>query len=530
MMNLRSYQNEAVDAVIANWRDGNRRTLLNMATGTGKTICFSSVISRSLSPGDKALVLAHRGELLSQARDKIMSSCNLDCALEKAESHAYDSLSPVVVGSVQSLCNQRRLAYYPQDHFKVIVVDEAHHTLSPSYMTILEHFNKANVLGVTATPDRTDKKNLGQFYDSMAYEYPLAKAVSDGWLCPIKAQMIPLELDISSVAITNGDYSAGDLGNALEPYLNRIAAEMKTHCQGRKTVVFLPLVSTSQRFCSLLNEMGMKAVEVNGKSEDRDEILKAFEAGEYDILCNSMLLTEGWDCPAVDCIVCLRPTRSRSLYQQIVGRGTRLYPGKTELLLLDFLWLSERHDLCRPSSLVSPNAVITEKIDQMVGSGGPVDLMEAEDEAEKSVVAEREAALARELEALRTRKRQLVDPIQFAVSLSDEALMSYEPTFAWEMEPPTEKQLKFIENCGIDPETVMNKGHAGMIITRIKSRLNLGLSTAKQIRLLERYGFVQVGTWSVTDATAMIGRLSSNGWRLPYGFDPKAYRPVGGAA
>lgn len=133
MMNLRSYQNEAVDAVIANWRDGNRRTLLNMATGTGKTICFSSVISRSLSPGDKALVLAHRGELLSQARDKIMSSCNLDCALEKAESHAYDSLSPVVVGSVQSLCNQRRLACYPQDHFKVIVVDEAHHTLSPSY-------------------------------------------------------------------------------------------------------------------------------------------------------------------------------------------------------------------------------------------------------------------------------------------------------------------------------------------------------------------------------------------------------------
>ena len=97
-------------------------------------------------------------------------------------------------------------------------------------------------------------------------------------------------------------------------------------------------------------------------------------------------------------------------------------------------------------------------------------------------------------------------------------------------EPPTEKQLKFIENCGIDPETVMNKGHAGMIITRIKSRLSLGLSTAKQIRLLERYGFVQVGTWSVTDATAMIGRLSSNGWRLPYGFDPKAYRPVGGAA
>ena len=531
MAQLRNYQNEAVEAVIANWRDGNRRTLLNMATGTGKTICFSSVINRSLSAGDKALVLAHRGELLSQARDKLISTCGLDCALEKADSHAHDTLSPVVIGSVQSMCNPSRLRMYSKDHFKVIVVDEAHHTMSPSYLSILSHFDKANVLGVTATPDRADKKNLGQFYDSMAYEYPLVKAISDGWLCPIKAQMIPLELDISSVSISNGDYATGDLGQALEPYLELIANEMKNHCKGRKTVVFLPLVSTSQHFCRILNDMGLRAGEVNGKSEDREDILKAFENGEFDILCNSMLLTEGWDCPSVDCIVCLRPTRSRSLYQQIVGRGTRLYPGKTELLLLDFLWLSQRHDLCRPSSLVSPNAAITEKIDGIVGSGGgPVDILEAEDEAEKSVVAEREAALARELEAMRTRKRQLVDPIQYALSLSDEALLSYEPSFTWEMEPPTEKQIKFIENCGIDSSTIMNKGHAGMIITRIRSRLELGLSTAKQIRLLERYGFTQVGTWSVTDATAMIGRLSANGWRLPYGFDARAYRPAGGVA
>ena len=531
MAELRKYQTEAVEAVIASWRDGYRRTLLNMATGTGKTICFSSVINKSLGSGDRALILAHRSELLSQARDKLRSTCDLDCSLEKAESHAHDTLSPVVIGSVQTLSNPIRLHRYSPDHFKVVVVDEAHHSMSPSYMSILEYFNKANVLGVTATPDRTDKKNLGQFYDCMAYEYPMVKAISDGWLCPIKAQMIPLELDISSVSISNGDYSAGELGSALEPYLKQIAQEMKIHCAGRKTVVFLPLVSTSQRFCALLNDMDLRAAEVNGKSEDRDEVLKAFEEGEYDILCNSMLLTEGWDCPAVDCIVCLRPTKSRSLYQQIVGRGTRLYPGKKELLLLDFLWLSERHDLCRPSSLVSPNSEISKKIDDMVGSsGGPVDIMEAEDEAERSVLAEREAALARELAAMRQKKRQLVDPIQYALSLSDEALMSYEPTFSWEMEPPTEKQIRFIENCGIDSASIMNKGHAAMIITRIRTRLQLGLSTPKQIRCLERYGFVQVGTWSVTAATNMIGRLSSNGWRLPYGLDARSYRPQGGAA
>ena len=147
---------------------------------------------------------------------------------------------------------------------------------------------------------------------------------------------IPLKLDLSGVSMQGGDFKASEVGSALEPYLYQIADEMAVHCADRRTVVFLPLVSTSKKFRDILCTRGFRAAEVNGESTDRAETLAAFERGETNVLCNSMLLTEGWDCPAVDCIVILRPTKVRALYSQMVGRGTRLYPGKEHLLLLDF--------------------------------------------------------------------------------------------------------------------------------------------------------------------------------------------------
>ena len=272
--------------------------------------------------------------------------------------------------------------------------------------------------------------------------------------------------------------------------------------------------------------MGVPAAEVNGNSADRADILWDFEAGRYSALCNSMLLTEGWDCPAVDCIVILRPTKVRSLYQQMVGRGMRLYPGKKELILLDFLWMTEQHDLCRPSSLISKDAEIAAKIDkQVMDAAYGVDIMEAEEEAERDVLQEREQALARQLAEMRNRQRKLVDPLQYAMSIAAEDLASYVPSFAWEMAPPTEKQLKMLEKRGIFPESVENMGKARLLIDRLIRRQEEGLSTPKQIRCLERYGFRQVGTWSFDQASAMISRLAANNWRIPFGLNVSAYRP-----
>ncbi|EPM7558076.1 DEAD/DEAH box helicase [Enterococcus faecium] len=523
-MQLRPYQQEARAAIQKEWTDGKKKTLLVLPTGCGKTIVFSKVIEDRVRKGERVLVLAHRGELLDQASDKLQKSTGLKTATEKAEQTSLGSFFRVVVGSVQTLQQEKRLSKFPPNFFDTIVVDEAHHCISNGYQRVLKHFEEANVLGVTATPDRGDMRNLGSYFESLAYEYTLPKAIKEGYLTPIKALTIPLKLDLSTVKQQSGDFSTRDLGTALDPYLENIADEMIKHCSNRKTVVFLPLVKTSQKFKDILNERGFKAAEVNGSSDDRAEILEDFEKDKYNVLCNSMLLTEGWDCPSVDCIVVLRPTKVRSLYSQMVGRGTRLFEGKTELLLLDFLWHTERHELCHPAHLIASSDEIARKMTENIEeSGQAVDLESAETQAESDVLAEREEALAKQLAEMRRRKQKLVDPLQFEMSIQAEDLSNYVPSFGWEMAPPSDKQVKALEKLGILPDQIDNAGKANLMLDRLQKRKEQGLATPKQIRRLEIYGFKNVGTWKFENASKMISRIAANGWRIPKGITPNKY-------
>lgn len=526
-MDLRPYQEAARAAIHGEWDQGHKRTLLVLPTGTGKTIVFAAVAEDQVRRGERVLVLAHRGELLEQAAQKIGTVSGLGCAVEKAEQSSAGSWYRITVGSVQTLMREKRLDRFEPDHYGTIIVDEAHHILSDSYQRVLDHFPEANVLGVTATPDRGDMRNLGQYFDSLAYEYRITQAIKDGYLCKIKAQTIPLKLDMSGVGTQAGDYKAADVGHALDPYLDKIADEMRTYCAGRKTVVFLPLIETSRRFCALLQARGFRAAEVNGNSNDRAEILENFAAGEYDVLCNSMLLTEGWDCPSVDCIVVLRPTKIRSLYCQMIGRGTRLAPGKDHLLVLDFLWHTTRHELCRPACLICESPEVADKMtENLEQSEEAMDLEAAEAIAQTDVIAQREEALAKMLEEQRHRKRALVDPLQFEYSIQAEDLSSYVPAFPADMAPPTKKQLELLERRGIFPDEITCFGKAQMIINRLMKRQEDGLTTPKQIRLLERYGFVHVGEWDFHEASRMISRISQAGWHVPRGVNPKEYKPA----
>ena len=525
-MQLRPYQEEAKKAVLEEWDRGVKKTLLVLPTGTGKTIVFSKIIEDRVKAGERVLVLAHRGELLEQAADKLYKSTGLKCAVEKAEETCIGSWFRVVVGSVQTLMREKRLNKLAPDFFNSIVIDEAHHCISDGYQRVLNYFKEAKVLGVTATPDRGDMKNLGQVFDSLSYEYTLPKAIKDGYLSPIKAITIPLKLDLSHVGTQAGDFKAGDLGTALDPYLYQIAVEMKKYCAERKTVVFLPLIKTSQKFRDILNSMGFRAAEVNGDSTDRAQILKDFDKGRYNMLCNSMLLTEGWDCPSVDCIVVLRPTKVRSLYSQMVGRGTRLCEGKNHLLLLDFLWHTERHELCRPANLICENADVAQKMTENLEQAGyPIDIEEAEEQAVNDVVAQREEALAKQLQEMKSRKRKLVDPLQYEMSIQAEDLSSYVPAFGWEMSPPSDNQLKALEKLGIMPDEIDNAGKASKLLDRLNKRKEEGLTTPKQIRFLENRGFTHVGTWQFEDARNLIDRIAANGWRVPYNINPSDFNP-----
>lgn len=524
---LRPYQQQARERIHAEWENGHTRTLLVLPTGTGKTIVFASVAADQVRAGHRVLILAHRGELLEQAADKLQRSTGLVSAVEKADATCLNTWFRVVVGSVQTLQRTARLERFSHDYFGTIIIDEAHHAITDGYRRILDYFGTAKVLGVTATPDRGDMRNLGEVFDSLAFEYKLTDAIKEGYLCRIMAQTIPLKLDISSVTMSGGDYAVGDLGTALDPYLEQIAAEMAQRCKGRKTVVFLPLIKTSQKFRDLLNSHGFRAAEVNGQSADRREVLADFDAEKYNVLCNSMLLTEGWDCPSVDCVVVLRPTKVRSLYSQMVGRGTRLSPGKTDLLLLDFLWMTDKHELCRPADLVCEDrAVARQMTENLAQTGCPEDIEEAVVQASEDVVAQREEALAKQLEEQRRKKAKLVDPLQYEMSIQAEDLAGYVPAFGWEAGPPSAQQAAALEKLGILPDAVESAGKASLLLDRLHKRRDEGLTTPKQIRCLEKYGFQHVGRWSFEQAKHMIDRIAACGWRdVPKGVTPSTYTP-----
>ena len=545
-MELRPYQRAAADAVEAAFRRGFRSALACLPTGTGKTVLFAALAQRAVMRGERVLILAHRGELLEQARDKIRIATGMEAGLEKAEEDTrggLDGILPymVTVGSVQSMCRPARLERFRRDEFDFIVIDECHHALSNTYRTILDHFPEANLLGVTATPDRGDMRGLCEVFETVAFDYSIVDAVRDGWLCRMRARTVPLRIDMRGVATQNGDFQAGGVARALEPYLPEIA---KAIPKDRKTVIFTPLIATSEHLQPYIEAEGLTAIEVNGQSPDRREKLQRFAAaGRGTVVLNSMLLTEGWDCPDVDCVCVLRATKVRALFCQMVGRGTRLAPGKEDLLILDFLWLTSQHELCRPASLLSPSGEVCETINDGASaaaqnSGKPEDYDLTEellDKAESDTVKKREDALAKKLEEMRRRDGKLVDPLQYAYSIGSEELTGMAAGAASQRtgeapEPPgqevTAQQVEALERLGFGAPAT--RAEAQRLIDVATDRQERGLTTPKQIRFLERRGFRNVGRWLFADAKRMIDRFAVCGWKTPRGIDPATFTPQGG--
>jgi superfamily II DNA or RNA helicase len=379
---------------------------------------------------------------------------------------------------------RRRLLKWSRDHFDLVVADEAHHALSDEWQAVLRHFDvKARVLGVTATPDRGDKKGLGLYFQRIAAEITLPQLIQEGHLCQLRAMKLPVRLDLRAVKMRAGDFAIDQTCDLLEPRLRDVARVAAREAWDRKMLVFLPRCDVAKRFAEALQEEGIQSGFVSGESQDRADVLNWFRnAPAGSALCNAMLLTEGYDQPDVDAILCLRPTKSRALYSQIIGRGTRLCPGKDDCLILDPLWLVGEHPLCKPADLTCRDAKHRVAMEKHLEEGG--DLMEAAEAAENDI----QAQLAEELEkAERERKapKGWVDPLAWAVGIGDSDLSDYQPTMPWEEEPPTEKQLAVLEKAGIWTEK-MTRGYAFKLIERLSQRSALGLATPKQVRFLKR--------------------------------------------
>lgn len=489
-MNLRGYQTQFVERCLGALVEYNR--VLGVApTGSGKTIMAAEMVRRY--GGENVLFLADAKTLVWQCADKFEQYGCGHCGVEMADSRAAFG-DKVVIATTQSIA--RRLDKWPRGYFGLIIVDEAHrNTLGAQAQKVLGHFSGAQVVGITATPFRSDKKQLGTFFETIACEIALRTLIKDGFLSPIKIKSVPSGVSLREVRTKSGDYREDDLGKALNPHLTRLAELLKEHAPERKTVVFLPLIETSKAFAAECRKLGMAAVHVDGV--DRSAL-----GSNWRVICNSALLTTGWDCPDVDCVYILRPTKSQTLYSQMVGRGTRVAQGKKDLLLLDPLYLSETVDLIRPARLIARNADEAKAVQMRLDAGDGGDLLEAEAAAKR----DREQAMLERAQRMSSRSAKTVDALELAVSLNDEDLGAYEPVSVWESKPITEGQARYLEKVGMNLASITCKGHASRIIDRLIQRREQGLATPKQLRWLVRLRVPNANQVSFDDARKILDR------------------------
>lgn len=501
-MNIRPYQAEAIEALFSDLCELDR-VLCVLATGGGKTVIAGELGRRTL-PFGNVLFLADAKELVNQAADKIGRVCGFPAAVEMGASEAGPG-DKLVVGTTQSMA--RRLAKWPRDSFALIIVDECHrNSLGAQAQAVLGHFATAQIVGMTATPFRSDAKQLGHYYQKISCDIGLTRLVREGYLSRIKIRSVPCPVDLSAIRTSKiggeKDYSAEDLGNAMAPHILALAQMLAENFEGRKTVGFVPLISTSKDLAAACRGLGLRAVHVDGT--DRDA-LADFTAGRADIVLNSSLLTTGWDHPELSCVAMMRPTMSFSLFSQMVGRGTRIHPGKDHLLVLDPLWQAENMSLIRPARLVTRTEEEAVKVNEREED---FDLLQAAEEAAEAVEVDRLAKLKKSIEANKARASRTVDPIEFAMDLDRPDLADYEPLTDWEAQPPTPKQIEVLEKAGF-PADGWCRGKATKMLDVLFTRRSEGLASPKQIRWLKKFKHPNPLTASFEEASQVLDQKFS---------------------
>lgn len=511
-MNLRPHQQKAVEAVYEKWKEF-QSVLVVAATGTGKTHTMCAIAGNEADHGNKVLMLAQRGEIIEQNSKKLQLSTGHVCAIEKAEQTSIGSYLPIVHGSTQTMSNEKRLHQFSRDHFQVIIQDECHHANSATHRRIYDYFSTARRVGFTATANmRSDKKNLSEVFDVLADEYTLKQAIKDGWLCKIVTHLLPINIDLTKCKKVAGDYNTAELGDAIDPYLEQVAKKLREIASDRKIVIFVPLIRTSLLMTDFMRKVGFSTEHIDGKSADRKELLRGFHENKFRCLINSSLLLEGWDQPDLNCICVLRPTQSKQLYFQAIGRGTRLFPGKENLLLVDPLWLTAKHHLVTtPVHLIAESEEVAAKMTAKAKAGGCIDIEEMEQSAKHEVMHERESKLARYLDDNKHRRAKTIDPLAWGIITHDDNIIDHAPVWGWEKHHATDKQVAMLEKAGMDAEGI-TKGYASKIIDGLMKRREENLATAKMVNTLINNGYVNAATFSFEQANKTIEWLKQNRW------------------
>lgn len=509
---LRPYQEEAVARALGRLGEC-RSTLVVMPTGTGKTRVGSAVVQRF---GGNVLWLAHREELIDQGRADLERYTGQRPGKEKADVRARAG-AELVVGSVQTLKGARLEEFAGRVQPGLIVIDEAHHAVSPSYKAIVAAFPDAKVLGLTATPDRADERAMGQVFESVAFVYEILQAIKDGFLCRYRWKRVQVDaIDLTGVASVAGDFNQGELDAVMsvEKVLHGIVRPTIEHAEGRRTIMFCTSVENAHRMAEVFNRYkpaSAQAIDGETPIDQRRRILQAHKNGEYQFLCNVGVLTEGYDDPAVSCIGMARPTKSRALYAQMAGRGFRIAPGKENLLVLDFVGNSGRHSLVNAADILDGkwDDEVSAKGRELAEADDTLDAVEAMERAAELVQAQRtEDARRAKIKANVRARVQEVDP--FAVfHIAHEAGEADEERFGV---APTEKQLAMLSRGGVDVAQVKTRAQASKLIGTMISRREHDLASFKQLRTLQRYGITKINI-GFRRASQVIDAIAANGWK-----------------
>jgi len=518
MIELRPYQQTAVDTTRRMF-DEYRRLLGVAATGAGKTIMFASLAGKVCESAGSTLILADQNELIGQAVDRVFDVTGIEAQVEQGPRRASID-APIVVSTIQSM--SRRLKRWPADSFELIIADEADKSAADTWNRTFDHFDEhARVLGVTATPNRADRKSIMDYYEAKAFDIDLFDLIRQGYLARIKVQTIPLEIDIREVGQNKGDYDAAELAETLAPHFREICRVIKEHAAGRKVLIFWPLIATSKAFVDVADREQIPARHIDGTSPDRAEILRDYRAGDFSVLSNAQLIGRGVDLPMIDCVINCRVTRHPSTYRQLIGRGTRVYcprgcsktcehdERKHDLLVLDFLWQFERYGVVRPGDLIAKSPAQAQALNEAIeGTFEPTDLALLDSD----VAAKREATLRDALAAQKGKRGRIFDALEWATQWagrdgSVRELLDYCAETAKDLLPISTYQAKRLEKAKFDLGTVKGYGHAEKIIEMLDDRRRRGLCTIAQANALQKFGHPDPMGETFLAAGPMLDRL-----------------------
>ena len=550
-MKLRNYQNAASLAVFKEW-ESVTSTLVVMPTGTGKTILFADII-QEMQPR-RAMVLAHRSELIWQARDKIQRVTGLRVDVEMGEYKSRvdkDFFHPdaqVIVSTIQTHTaggdGGGRMTKFNPDDFGLLIIDEAHHGLSDSYRRTIDYYRRnpnLKILGVTATPDRGDEEALGQIFETVAFDYEILDAIKDGWLVPIEQQMVTVSgLDFSSIKTVAGDLSGSELAAVMESEknLHGVASSSIEIIGSKRGIGFASSVNHAEILSNIFNRhrAGFSAcISAQTNMDERKKIISDFSAGRIQFLWNCAVFTEGFDDSGVEIIVMARPTKSRALYAQMAGRATRPHESiahklndcpvnamrrsmiarscKPSCLIIDFVGNSGKHKLMTTADILGGNVsdeIVEAAIASAKKSGGRVRMDKSIEDEEKRA----EERKQKELEE-QARKAKLVVKSKFSSQKVDPFdvfdIKPAKPRGWDEGKQLSSKMQNVLRKAGFNPDE-LDYAKAKQLVGVLIDRWDKHLCSIKQAAVLKKFNFDPNVTFEVAKAT--IDKIAASGWKL----------------